>query len=338
MRWICCLLAIVPWWGACAPEGPEVPDVSGVDVDLATRRFERDLRVAARDSTADGAEALRRAYPVFFDSVWLRLMLPGDFEAYDSSLVRAFATEGPLRNLLDSVTAAFPPDDTDPPWAQDLTQAFRYAKHYFPEVPTPELITYVSELSLGNLTYGDDYLGVGLDFYLGAGFAGYDGEVFPQYVQRSMNRDHIASRAIETWLTNRLGPPPGQRMVDQMIHNGKLLYLKSRLLPHVADTAALVFSAAQLAWLRDNEAQMWTHYLDEELLYETSSKRIGKHVGVSPNVPGMPAEAPGGGANWIGMRIVEAYLARHPDVEPSDLTALRDAQQFLTESKYRPGY
>ncbi len=339
MRCICWLLTLAVTGASCgADDEPPPPDVSEMSVDLGTRRFDQDLRGASLDSTANGARVLRQAYPVFFDSVWLQLMLPGNFEAYDSALVRAFAQEPSLQGLLDSVTKAFPPADTGAQWEQDLTQAFRYAKHYFPETPTPELITYVSELSLGNLTYGDEVLGVGLDFYLGSGFAGYNPETFPQYVQRSMNRDHIASRAIEAWVTNLIGAAPGQRMIDQMIHNGKLLYLKSLLLPHVPDTATLVFAKAELDWLRANEAQMWTHYLDENLLYETSAKRIGKHVGVSPNVPGMPPEAPGGGANWVGLQLVRAYMKRYPDKSLRDLIAERDAQKLLTESKYRPGF
>ena len=300
------------------------PDVSGVEVDLRVRRFDQDLRRAALDSLPDGgarvngAQVLAKAYPIFFDSVFVRLMgLPEGVAGYDSALVTAFRTEPSLRGVLDSVTAVFPEGQQGQAaatWQRDLEQAFRYARHYFPDEPTPEVVTYVSEFSLGNLTYGRELLGVGLDFYLGADFPGYSREVFPAYVQRSMNAEHLAARAIETWLTNLLGPAPGERMIDRMVHNGKLLYLKSELLPHVADTAVLNFSAPQLQWLRDNEAPMWTHYLDEDLLYETSAKRIGKHVGVAPGAPGMPKEAPGGGANWVGMRMVESYMRRHPDV------------------------
>ena len=325
---------------ACGEEGEgafAVPDVTAVEVALDVRRFDQDLRRASLDVTADGGRVLAKAYPVFFDSVFTRVMgLPPGVAGYDSALVAAFRTEPSLRGLLDSVTAVFPEGPQAPDWKRDLSEAFRYARYYFPDAPTPEVVTYVSELSLGNLTYGPGLLGVGLDFYLGAGFAGYSREVFPAYVQRSMNADHIASRAVETWLTDRLGPPPGQRMLDEMVHNGKLLFLKSRLLPHVADTAVLVFSPAQLRWLRDNEAPMWTHYLDEDLLYETSAKRIGKHIGVSPNVPGMPPEAPGGGANYIGMRMVEAYMLRHPATTLQELIALRDAQVLMSEGRYRP--
>ena len=334
---------------ACGAGGePEefVPDLADVPaVDLEVRRFEHDLARAAADSArGDGAVALRAAYPVFFDSVWLEIMLPtrrrGARAAdYDSALVAAFATQPLLARLLDSVTRAYPLPPAGgpaPPWQTDLERAFRYARYYLPDAPTPRVVTYVSELGLGAFTYGDALLGVGLDYHLGAGFPGYDPNVFPRYIQRAMNAEHIAPRAVEAWVSGLLGDAPGERMLDQMIHNGKLLYLKERLLPHAPDTAVLGFSESQLAWLRDNEAPMWAHYLDEELLYDTKPARIGKHVGVSPNAPGMPPEAPGGGANWVGMRIVEQYMARRPGATLADLIAERDAQRLLAASKYKP--
>ena len=322
---------------ACRPDAATAPDVSGIELELDVRRFDWDLHRAAADSTHDGAAALRDAYPVFFDSVWLRLMIPGGDTRYDSALVRAFAREPALAHLLDTVTAVYPQTPA-PAWVAEIEQGFRYARHYFPETPTPTVIAYVSEVALGALTYGRDVLGVGLDFFLGADYAGYDRETFPAYVRRAMTPAHIAPRAIEAWVTHQLPPARQARMLDQMLANGRVLYVKQRLLPHVADTAVLGFSTEQLAWLHDNETQMWTHYLDEKLLYETSPRRIGKHVGVSPNVPGMPPEAPGGGANWVGLRIVEAYMRRHPATTLPELLALEDAQALLTESKYRPGF
>jgi len=81
---------------------------------------------------------------------------------------------------------------------------------------------------------------------------------------------------------------------------------------------------------------MWAHYLDKELLYETNTSIIGKHVGPSPNAPGMPPEAPGANANWVGMRIVEQYMERRPDLDLQGLIDAKDSQRILTESKYKP--
>lgn len=321
---------------ACTPDGPPVPDVSNIEVELKVRRFEADLAAASvLDSTENGAEVLRKEYPVFFDSVWLELLLPGRGSLYDSAMVVAWKRQPSLNKLLDSVQASFP-ISAQQPWQEDLKKAFTYAKHYFPDKPTPTVITYPSELSLGAFTYGDSMLGIGLDFYLGNGFAAYDPAIIPRYIQRSMNADHIASRGIEAWISGQMGDSPGDRMLDRMLHNGKLLYIKERLLPHVADTAVLGFSAPQLEWLENNELEMWAHYLDKELLYETNTSIIGKHVGPSPNAPGMPPEAPGANANWVGMRIIEQYMERRPDLDLQSLIDEKDSQRILTESKYKP--
>jgi len=338
MHWICLTFFAALLLSSCGSDEEPLPDISGVEVNVAIDRFEHDLQRAAADTTRDGATVLRKQYPVFFDSVWLEVMLPARVgKGYDSALVAAFAKQPVLSRLLDTVTQAFPvPAQSSSLWQADLEKSFRYAKVYFPNEPTPQVVTYVTEFGLGGFSYGRDLLGIGLDFYLGSNFRGYDPAVFPRYIQRTMNREHIASRAIEAWVGELLGEAPGERMLDRMIHNGKLLYIKDRLLPHVADTAVLGFGESALEWLTNNETQLWAHYLDEELLYETKPSRIGKLVGPSPNAPGMPPEAPGANANWVGMQIVQQYMQRRPDETLPDLLVERDAQRILAQSKYKP--
>ncbi len=320
----------------CAGDSVSAPDISEIRIAYRPQHFERDLARAARSGTQASLDSLRATYPIFFDSVWLNIMLPGGAAAYDSAIVTAWAREPQLVRLLDTVLRAYPPDRGGG-WEAELEEGLRYARYYFPDRPTPEVISYVSEFSLGALTYGDSLLGIGLDFHLGAGFPGYANEVFPRYIQRSMDRASIVPRALEAYASNVLGEAPGERMLDLMLHNGKLLFVKRKLMPGLPDTAVLGFGKASLAWLRGNEVQLWEHYLDQDLLYETKPSRIGKLIGPSPNAPGMPPEAPGANANWIGMRIVEAYARRHPETSLEEILANTDAQAFLTESRYKPG-
>jgi hypothetical protein len=50
----------------------------------------------------------------------------------------------------------------------------------------------------------------------------------------------------------------------------------------------------------------------------------------------MPEEAPGNIGSWLGYRIVERYGAKKDKVTLLDLMNNNDAQQVLTDSKYKP--
>jgi len=95
------------------------------------------------------------------------------------------------------------------------------------------------------------------------------------------------------------------------------------------------YSTPQTEWVLNNEVQIWSHFLTEQLLYETSTDKIKKLVDQSPSSPGMPKEAPGRTGNFIGLRIVEAFMNRKPEVTMEQLIGL-DAQKIFNESKYKP--
>ena len=89
-------------------------------------------------------------------------------------------------------------------------------------------------------------------------------------------------------------------------------------------------------WVAANESNIYAHLIDQELLYSTLWQDFRKLVDHSPNASGMPAEAPGRTANYIGYRMVDAYMRNNPETTFEDLLKLNDAQEFLARSKYRP--
>ena len=122
-----------------------------------------------------------------------------------------------------------------------------------------------------------------------------------------------------------------------MLDNGKELYILDALLPEVSDTVIHQYSAEQMDWVVQNEANIYAHLIDKELLYSTIWQDFRKLVDHSPNSPGMPVEAPGRTANYIGYRMVEAYMRNNPETSFEDLIKLDNAQEFLARSRYRPG-
>jgi cytochrome c553 len=64
--------------------------------------------------------------------------------------------------------------------------------------------------------------------------------------------------------------------------------------------------------------------------------KINKYINVSPDSPGMPAQAPGRTGNYIGKQIINAYMERHPETTMQDLLRLQDAQKIMDLSRYKP--
>ena len=315
---------------ACrSDKGKNIPDVSDIQVVLDIQRFEQDLMALDTNDLQMAKAALEETYPVFFKDLYLGKILP---VLQQPEVFEAFVKSPGIRHLTDTVQQVYGDFSVE---RARLEDAFRFYKFYFPEREIPQVVTFISEYSYGVFTY-DDMLGIGLDFFLGENYPLYDPSFFPRYIRRTMNREHLVSRAMEAIANDLVGNPKGEKLLDLMLTNGKILYVLDCLLPYTPDSIKLGYTQKQVQWCQDNELQMWAHFLHEDLLYSTKFNDIRKLVDHSPNSPGMPPEAPGRTANWMGWQIVKAYMKRHPKTTLPQLIALSDAQEILNKSKYKP--
>lgn len=338
---------LYPWtillfMAGCQPavEELERPDVSHIDLRTEIRRFERDL--FTMDTLRMEEERLRldslygEFATVFFSHI-LRSDDSLNAPAGPAEYLRGFITHKTTRHLYDTIQVVYPDMDRE---QGAFDQAFRYLKHYFPHLPAPRVTTFLSEFSVGNFIYGADELAVGLDLYLGQDYpyATVDptNPIFSGYLTRTYNRDHLVPRTLKPLLEDLVGPPPGERLLDHMIRNGKVLYLQQLIHPGIPDSARLEFSPGQLEWLRDNERDIWAYFTTENLLFDTDWRKVRKYVEYSPHSPGMPPEAPGRTGDWIGLQIVRAWMTRQPQADPAALVRLRDSQRLLEASGYKP--
>jgi hypothetical protein len=152
-----------------------------------------------------------------------------------------------------------------------------------------------------------------------------------------MSPEYIPAHLTKSMIQNIIPESPGNRMLDVMIYHGKVLYASSHLLPYTSDSILMEYNEDQLQWVQNNELQIWSHFLSNELLYSTRRQDFQKLVGPSPNAPGMPPEAPGQTANWIAWQIIKSYMKRFPETSMSDLLYMTDPQEILEKSRYRPG-
>jgi hypothetical protein len=328
-------------WSCQTDQVEPVPDVSKIEIDLSLRRFEQDLFTLDTTQMEASLESLKSKYPELSNIFFGQILGTNDPQIRntigEANYVKGFINFPGIRELYDTCQYVFADFSEQ---EASFRKAFQYLKFYFPDMPTPDLTTFISEYTVGAFIYKENSLAVGLDFFLGSDYpyAAYNpnNPTFSQYLTRTFNKDHLVSKTIRVLVEDMTGPPNGSKMLDIMIHRGKQLYLLDQLLPHVADTAVLEFSKAQLNWLQNNERDIWAFFLTEDLLYSTDMQKYRKYVDYSPNAPGMPIEAPGRAASWMGYQIVRAYMRKVTSADLADLINARDAQEILDKSRYRP--
>lgn len=323
------------FFSGCGPDdGQKAPDVSHISVNLQLQRFERDLFALDTANMDAGLQELARKYPDFLPFFLTEIAHdPTNPRETPREALSGFITAPQVRRLNDSCQAAYP--DLSGLRA-DLTQMMRYYRHYFPERPTPRFVTTVTEFIGDAYAVNDSLVMIGLDMFMGENFSGYNPEIFPYYLRRQFDKPYITPKIALALASRLAGPPPGEKIIDYMIHNGKILTVIKALVPSVPDSMIMGYTRAQMEECYVNEQSVWARLLDMQVLYQPLSSKNQKIVMPSPSSDNVFQESPGEIGNWVGWQIVKAYTERYPETTLKDLLNLRDTQEFLEKAKYKP--
>jgi len=317
--------------GSCKRD-EKIPDVSDIKISMPIIRFDSLLYHTDSADIPEFYQNFTKNHHDFLEGYIHVMVSPGTKVTDTVDFLLAMKNPG-LRKLYDTtqmIIGDFAPQQ------KGLNQAFKYVKYYFPKKPTPTYYTYISQFGVGGFTYGESVLGTSLDFHLGKDFPYYDPMIFPNYIKRWMDVEHIVPDAMRVYSNDLVGEVQGEQFLDYIISNGKVLYLLDHFLPTTPDSIFLNYTSEQLKWCKDNEFNMWSHFIHENLLYSTKQKEFRKLINPSPTSSGMPAEAPGRTGNYMGWQIIKAYMKRHPKTTLPELMELKDSKKILRESKFKP--
>lgn len=315
------------------PDQPETPDVSGIKVAANIRRLDRDMFSLDTSRFLEGYAQLATKYPVALPFFAAEIAYIPESKMTPETAVREFITAPQVRKLNDSCQVAFPDLEK---FQDEVTSLMQFYKYYFPQQKELVTVTAVTEFVGDAFMVDDTTMMIGLDFYLGENFQGYNPSLFPQYLRRQFTKENMIVKygfALSNYL---VAPPKTEQILDHMIRNGKVLYIMDCLLPSVPDSIKLNYSKADLEGAIFNEQETWARLLDMKVLYEPLSPRNMKIVTAGPSTDNVFRESPGQIGNWIGWQIVKSYMKRNPDLTLKDLAQQDDAQAFLEKAKYKP--
>ncbi|MDT8411874.1 MAG: hypothetical protein RQ875_05375 [Vicingaceae bacterium] len=315
-------------------ENPLDIDVSHVELELEVKAFEKELFQNEDKLTNDEIDAIAQNYQPFFDDFTNQIINIGDARRGDFNFqLNAFRTDPGIRDVYADVQKQFP---NFSPYQKELAEAFKHYKYYFPNEKVPTIITYVSGFNYAIAT-GKDYLGIGLDMFLGTDYKAYAQLGLPQYKSMLMAPEYLVPSVLLGWVSTEFEMPITQpNLMEEMIHQGKIIYMLDALIPNEKDAKKINYSQEQFDWCENNRKEIWFYFMDNELLYTKENSQIIKFMGEAPFTQGFPEGSPGRIGHYLGWQIVKAYMKKNLEVTIPELMQEKDFQKILTKSKYKP--
>lgn len=315
------------------------PDVSSIDVNVKIDRFDQEFKSLKSGDILKSNTKWQQDYPFFYTDYMVEMLEVGDPKdsLYVESVLSKVIQKKDFIDLNAAVNKVFPNLKKQ---EEELTKAFKYIKYYFPAYQVPKVIAFVGGFSF-QTPIGEDYLGIGLDMFLGADSEFYPALVksIPLYISRRFTPENITPRVIESVLRQEILPEPNaiSNTLQYMIYNGKIMYALDVILENVDDTLKIGYTQKQMDWARHYQKDIWAWFLSENLLYSTDYIRVQKYFSEAPFTRelGSNNESAPKLGSYIGWMIVRTYMERNPNVSLDELLLKDDAQEILEGAKFK---
>jgi hypothetical protein len=320
----------------CGCQHRNIPDVSGIKVEVPIGRFDRDFFAADTLHTEQSMMAVQQKYPYFFTDYIQNIVFA---DVADTSLSVPAVINQYKRNvrpIYDSVAARFAKTTE---LQEQLEQGFRFVKYYYPAYRVPKVVTYAGLIGDPSVALTKNAMAIGLQMYLGKNFSAYNTmeaiDKFPQYISRRFEPQYIAVNCFQN-IALDIYPDKstGLNLIDQVIEKGKQWWLADKFLPTTPDSLKTGYTQAQLDWTVANEGLVWNFILQSNDLYNSEPTIVQRYIGESPKTDGMPDGSPGNIGQWVGWQIVKAYAANTGATLQQVLQA--DNKKIFEEAKYKP--
>lgn len=323
-----------------------IPDVSKVQVQISTDRFEQDFFNLDTTQLDASLQKLFMKYPVFMVDYLQNILATNPNP--DTVMVNVKLFINAYYNVYQETQKNFANFGSI---EKEILQGFQFVKYYFPEYNLPtKLVTYIGPwdamFMLSNNTMGsavmrdDSIMGIGLQLSLGSNFPLYNSGViqslYPNFISKRFAKEYIATNAINVIIddlhsTRSLGKP----LVEQMIEAGKKLYLLDAFLPTTPDSIKTGYTQKQLEGCIKNEANIWSFFVTNDLLFTTEPVIVKDYMTDAPNTPVLGDQSPGNIGQFIGWMIVKKWMKKNSDKNLKQLLAT-PAKEIFETARYKP--
>ncbi|WP_395044441.1 gliding motility lipoprotein GldB [Flavobacterium sp.] len=293
--------------------------VEEIPVEMKLHRFEQ----AFFDTKPSDLQTVKNNFPDFFqegtpDQVWLdKMQHPQWRELY-------VEVENKYKNFNSK--------------QDEIEELFKHIKYYFPTIKTPDIYTVIGEMDYNNkVIYANDKLLISLELFLGAKHRFYAD--FPEYIANNFEERQMLPEVASSFSLGVVPQAEDKTLLSEMIYYGKQLYIKDVLLADkYTDAEKIGYSPEQITWSKENEAFIWTYFIEKQYLYSSNSRLPAQFIYMAPFSKfylEIDNESPGRIGQYIGWQIVRSFMENNPKVTVQQLIKM-DAKTIFEQSKYKP--
>jgi len=318
---------------SCSKSGRFAIDTTKNRVDVKINRFDSALISMDTVNLKAGIDKLYSNYPEFM-SLYIENVL--NVNPADSATIRKTF----FQFLSDSTFAKVNKKDMETfsnvsDIEKSISDAFTYIHHYFPEKELPKVYFFVSGFNRSVLM-DDRIIGIGTDLYLGSDFPSYQDFTY-QYLMYNMRRECVATDLVSATLFRMFLLDNSQdRLLDNMLYRGKMMYLISVFMPGEKPEDLMGYKPEQMEWCKTYEKEVWGAMIDQKDLFSTDMQIIRKYMNDAPFTSTISQDSPGRLGTWLGWQIVNSYMNKNKEVSLTDLMKDNNYQKMLEDSGYRP--
>ncbi len=314
-----------------------------IDVDiegktLNPQRFDEDC-FRADWSNEEQVANLKSKYGKFFCLYLERVINAGPCDsAATAKLVRGFVTHPDFQDLKSEIDKHYTNEKLDSLHKVILESSLRM-QTLIPGMKLPQLIWMNSGFNIGAYST-DEYLAVGLDFYLGKENRITKSVPFPQYQKDDMTPVQLVPNAMKNlayyYLLKADTIKHENDMLSEMIFHGKAHYLTWLSFEEIHDSTLMAWTTEQYTWTQGHQLNVWKEIARQEVLFSKNRVEVQKWFEYGPftNARNVPQESSPQLGVFMGYQMVRSYMEKHPEITVDRLLKEDNAQKIL--QAYKP--
>ncbi|NLB85997.1 MAG: hypothetical protein GX793_02930 [Bacteroidales bacterium] len=329
------LLGFLLFYIFCKKKKEFEVDISKINLNIEIERFDKDFENIPKGDFYSQVEFMENRYEEFFEiyNYDIIAIVGSDNSAY-LSYVNTFLNDFSVVQARKHVDKEFANMDDI---TEDLTYGFKHLLYYYPNAYIPRIVSFIAGFNQ-SVVLTDNYIGIGLDKYLGKDCELYDMLEIPEFSKIEMSREQIALDVLAAWVEAEYPfYSDSENLLDNMIYNGRKLYFLYSMFPNFEPERINKYTKEQMDFCEKFEREMWTSIIENKLLFSSDALTIKKFVGSAPFTYQFGQDSPPRTGNWLGFRIVHSYM-KNNDIELDELMEELDFQKILNLSKYNPKY